>query len=290
MSFEVLILGTAQDAGVPQFLCSCSNCSNEKCFCYVASIALIDHKNREIYLIDVSPDIKQQYNDYLKSYITKGYEIVAILLTHAHMGHIGGLFQLAKESSNLNVPIYAEISVINYLKTVFSIDHQLYKEIAPDTWSFPLENGKITAFCVDHRSDVADSKTIAFLIEIFPQFLGKSRYLKGTKIIYLPDLDIINDVVFKQLDMLKKSDILIIDGTFYDEEELKGIQRNRNDVVHPTMKDSCDKLQKYIDEGINISFTHLNHTNQTLDPNGESRRMIEDKGFYILNDGQIIEC
>jgi hypothetical protein len=35
-----------------------------------------------------------------------------------------------------------------------------------------------------------------------------------------------------------------------------------------------------------VLFTHLNHSNRALDPNGPERRMIDERGFEVVQDGQ----
>ena len=48
-----------------------------------------------------------------------------------------------------------------------------------------------------------------------------------------------------------------------------------------------DLLQGRVDAGVlEVYFTHLNHSNPALDPDGDARRAIEDRGFAVLAEGQ----
>lgn len=65
-SVYVLLLGTAQDAGVPQTGCTCPNCTDvwagrmQRQF--AVSAALVDAASSSVWLIDCSPDFKDQYH------------------------------------------------------------------------------------------------------------------------------------------------------------------------------------------------------------------------------------
>ena len=61
-SYEVLILGTAQDGGYPQINCQKSCCEAGVKASYVTSLALIDKQNHKVYLVDCSPDFPDQLN------------------------------------------------------------------------------------------------------------------------------------------------------------------------------------------------------------------------------------
>ena len=65
MGVRFLLLGVAQDAGVPQVGCSCLNCtavlSGEMAPQYAVSAAIIDDAQKMYWLLDCSPDFKQQY-------------------------------------------------------------------------------------------------------------------------------------------------------------------------------------------------------------------------------------
>lgn len=91
---RVLLLGTAQDGGLPQAGCSCANCTavyaGRLQRANVVSLALID--GNDVHIIDASPDIKAQL-EMLRAEVP-GYRLRGVFLTHLHSGHYTGLLQV----------------------------------------------------------------------------------------------------------------------------------------------------------------------------------------------------
>jgi phosphoribosyl 1,2-cyclic phosphate phosphodiesterase len=104
---ELLFLGTGTSTGVPQIGCKCKVCnsSNPKDNRLRASV-LISVDDTKI-LIDCGPDLRQQL---LKHNIE---ELSAILLTHEHYDHVGGLDDVRPLGE---AQIYAEKKVLNVIQ------------------------------------------------------------------------------------------------------------------------------------------------------------------------------
>jgi len=82
----------------------------------------------------------------------------------------------------------------------------------------------------------------------------------------------------------RRSDVSLLDGTFYSSEELPG--RDLSKIGHPFIKTSLKTLKDVAEEGkTKIYFTHLNHSNLALDSEGEARKAVEGKGFGIASEG-----
>ena len=111
---EALVLGIAQDGGVPHLGCRQPLCvearrdpSKRR---LVASLGLIDHAAGRRFLIDATPDFAFQID-------SLGGLPDAILLTHAHIGHYLGLAQLGREVLNAKrVPVYCTRSMARFLR------------------------------------------------------------------------------------------------------------------------------------------------------------------------------
>lgn len=110
---KITFLGTGTSQGVPIIGCDCKVCSSdntkEK---RLRSSVLINTDNKNI-LIDAGPDFRQQM---LREEIRK---LDAILITHEHKDHIGGLDDVRAFNYIQKKPmdIYAEERVCNALKS-----------------------------------------------------------------------------------------------------------------------------------------------------------------------------
>jgi pyrroloquinoline quinone biosynthesis protein B len=128
-----------------------------------------------------------------------------------------------------------------------------------------------TPFLVPHRNEYTD--TLGFIIS------GEKR-----KLLYVSDIQSWEAWSRSIVEETRKSDAALLDGTFYSSEELPG--RNLSKIGHPFIKTSLETLKNVADEGkTKIYFTHLNHTNLALDPEGEARKEVEEKGFGIASEG-----
>jgi pyrroloquinoline quinone biosynthesis protein B len=85
-------------------------------------------------------------------------------------------------------------------------------------------------------------------------------------------------------EFLREVDVALLDGTFLSADELPG--RRVEEIGHPLIEQSMDLLQSLVDDsGLQVYFTHLNHSNPALDADGDARKTIESRGFHILEDG-----
>ena len=230
----VTILGTLQDGGYPQPGCELTCCNGIiKKERFVSCLSIIDSIKNKFWLIDVTPDFRDQIqilNDKVNRIIPDG-----IFITHAHSGHYTGLLELGREVMNTtNLPVY----VMSKMK-LFLENNNPWKQLIiqgnvkliqmEDDIAIPLSKElTICPFLVPHRSEI--SETVGFKI--------KSSTLS---IIYIPDIDSWKEWEINISKLVKDNDILFLDGTFYHEEELKG--RDINEIPHPPIKESMRILE-----------------------------------------------
>lgn len=271
---KVIVLGIAQDGGIPHVGCVQEICRSQKHF--VSSLAIVH--NQEVYLIDASPDLREQHRELLRRYpaLYRKNLFSGIFLTHAHMGHYSGLLFLGKESVSTNkTPVYCSTEMASYLKNN-----------AP--WSLLIENGNIqittfdshqmpdlgftiTPLAVPHRKEFTD--TYGFMI-------------RGTRksLLYIPDIDAWEPVHESLREWLRESDFALLDGTFYSGKELPG--RDMTKVPHPTIEHSMQFLKTFPDLNAQVLFTHLNHTNPVLNPRSAEAVSVTEAGYHIAVDWQ----
>ena len=108
---QIEFLGTGTSTGVPQPLCNCDVCrSTDPRDKRLRCSSILKFDNTHI-LIDCSPDFRYQA-------MRAGIDhIDALLLTHAHTDHMGGLDDLRPYCTYDPMPIYAEERVLNDVRT-----------------------------------------------------------------------------------------------------------------------------------------------------------------------------
>lgn len=290
----VVVLGTAQDAGVPQLGCNCTNCrrviSNQRFRRLVSSLGIFNPTTGKSYIIDATPNLTEQVgllnkikskypNRRNNSIINIGesneFGLSGVFLTHAHIGHYLGLVQLGKEALCAHkIPVYATSSMIKFLNAnspfndLIINENIISKEIKQNKKCLINQSLSLTPFSVQHRHEHSD--TVGFSIS------GSKKEL-----LYIPDMDVLSqDILYR----ISNADIAIIDGTFYDKSEL-GPRRDIQEVSHPTIKESMQALRTFTKE-TRIYYTHFNHTNPVLDSKSEAVNEIKANGLKLVYKGQ----
>ena len=88
----------------------------------VSSIAIVDPASKQQWIVDASPDFKDQLYSLQKQ--TGTYSLDGILLTHAHMGHYLGLVYLGKEAMNSEkIKVFCMKRMLNFLSNNGPWDH-----------------------------------------------------------------------------------------------------------------------------------------------------------------------
>lgn len=106
---KITFLGTGTSTGVPQIGCKCKVCqSTNPHDKRLRASAMIEVNNKRI-IIDAGPDFRAQMLQH------KVDSIDAILITHEHYDHVGGIDDVRPLGL---VDIYAEQRVLNQIKTV----------------------------------------------------------------------------------------------------------------------------------------------------------------------------
>jgi len=235
------ILGIAQDAGVPHVGCACPRCERFRGRPLLpACLGIVGTRS---YLIDATPALPAQVR-MLPSFPA------AIFVTHAHMGHVAGLWQLGEEAmATRGITVHAPPGVCAFLEANEPWKTLVRKNLvlapaAPGT-GVELEAGvHVTSFSVPHRG----GETVGYLVK------GPSR-----RLLYLPDIDAWTIDVHA---LLARCDLALLDGTFYRRGEIG----RQGDVPHPPIEETLDLLSP--EEAAKVRFFHLNHTNPVLDPDG----------------------
>jgi pyrroloquinoline quinone biosynthesis protein B len=272
---EAVVLGVAQDGGVPHLGCRQTLCaearrdpSKRK---LVASLGLTDPASGKRFVIDATPDFREQVD-------RLGGLPDAILLTHAHIGHYLGLAQLGREVLGAKrLPVYCTASMARFLrengpwKRLVALGNIEIREIAPGVEFELTPSLRATAIPVPHRDE--DSDTVAYVVA------GPSR-----RLLWLPDIDKWEKWDRAIEELVRASSLLaFLDGTFFSEDEIPG--RSIRDIPHPLVPETVARFGGRAPElPARLFFVHLNHTNR-LFWDRSARRELERKGFGIAREG-----
>jgi pyrroloquinoline quinone biosynthesis protein B len=275
LTTDVVVLGIAQDAGVPQIGCQQKICKTQHHF--VSSLAILNQSS--VFLVDASPDLREQHRGLIQRYpsATNKDLFDGIFLTHAHIGHYTGLMYLGKESiSTRKAPVYCSEQMAAFLRqnapwslliSKGNIDLHLYA--AGEKLLF--DGFSVIPLAVPHRKEFTD--THGFII-------------KGDKksLLYIPDIDSWEPIRDSLTQWLAQCDYALLDGTFYSGEELPG--RDMSLVPHPTIQSSIAFINSLPQFTCQIFFTHLNHTNPLLDPATKESAEFNKSRFRIAAEWQ----
>ena len=281
----VQILGIAQDGGYPHAGCireccttAWSNDSNPK---YVASFALVDSSSKKWWLFEATPDIKFQLRYFSKlnggryNYLPDG-----IFITHAHIGHFTGLIHFGREVMNTKeLPVYVLPKMKTFLETngpwsqLVNLKNIKMHALKEDSVFLLSDQIRIEAFSVPHRDEF--SETAGFRI-----LTSDKKYL------FIPDIDKWEKWSRSIVDEVKLVDVALLDGTFYEGNELPG--RKISEVPHPFVSETME-LFKNENESVKskLFFIHLNHSNPLL-WNNDARIEFRKHGFHLAVQGSVL--
>ena len=274
---HVIVLGVAQDGGAPHAGCSKECCEqrwdNPEKHLKVSSIAIVDPKTNETWIIDATPDFASQLNS------VSDNKLKGIFLTHAHIGHYSGLIHLGREVMGAKeVPVYAMPRMKQFLETngpwnqLVRLNNMSIQKINDNVAIQLNERLSITPFLVPHRDEY--SETVGYKIE------GPNKSL-----IFIPDIDKWDKWEVNVKELVKDNDYSLLDGTFYNIDELPG--RDMSQIPHPFIVESIN-LFSNVDK-LGIYFIHINHSNPALNSNSDAFKNIINNGFGVAKRNQIFD-
>lgn len=250
--WELVVLGIAQDAGIPHLGCNKPPCVDiragkrkpEK----VACLGLREKASGHSFLFDATPDIVAQLGKLNGGKVPDG-----TFLTHAHMGHYSGLLYYGRESVGAKMaPVYGSRRMESYLKSndpwrfLITNANISFRSLEPDR---KVELGlglSITPFLVPHRDEFTD--TFGYRIE------GPRK-----KVVFIPDIDRWEKWDRPIRRLAEENDLLFLDGTFSTPEEIG--RRDIEEIPHPMIPATRALLRGSKGK---VWFIHINHTNEAL--------------------------
>jgi len=247
---EVVILGSGTSQGVPVVGCTCTVCgSSNPCDKRLRSSILV-RNNETTIVIDAGPDFRQQM---LRE---KARKLDAVLITHNHKDHTGGLDDVRAFNWIQKKPmdIYARNSVLNAVRNEYSyaFDENKYPGV-PDMNLFeidgkPLTIGTMKLLPIDamhHQMPV-----YGFRINDFS---------------YLTDA---NHIEQKELDKMKGSKVIIINAL-----------RKEKHISHFNLEEAIDIIRY-----INPEKAYITHISHQMGLHRDIEKELPDH-IYLACDG-----
>jgi len=277
-----VVLGVAQDGGLPQVGCHKECCeaarrdpSRRRRVCCLGLVAA-----GRAYLMDATPDLPTQAGELVGH---RGPSdgpmklLDGIFLTHAHFGHYLGLAFLGREGARtLGVPVWGTERMLGFLGSNAPWD-QLLKmgniHPRPIGEGVDLPGGlRVEPLVVPHRDEYTD--TVGYLAR------GPAR-----SVLYLPDIDSWEAWDRDLAEVVAGVDRAYLDGAFWSDDELPG--RDIAKIPHPRVKATMELLSGLPPaERLKVRFLHLNHTNPLHDPEAPERRVLEEAGMAVAEEGE----
>jgi len=282
----LIVLGIAQDAGYPQMGCTKECCkrvlNNPSLKRFATSLALVDPANKKWWLFEATPDIKEQMQLF-RELTDSAYNFLpdGIFLTHGHIGHYTGLMQLGREVMNTSkIPVYVMPRMKNYLtengpwSQLVSLNNISLFDLAADSAVNLSKEISVMPFPVPHRDEYTE--TVGFNIKV-----------DNHQTLFIPDIDKWSKFDKDIKEMIKKSNLSLLDGTFYKDGELAG--RAMSEVPHPFIEESLQQFGSlYAEDKQKIRFIHFNHTNPLLNEHSNEFSEVLSRGFMVSKQGELI--
>ena len=274
----VVVLGTAQDGGDPQAGTPPGPAWNPSRRRLAASIAIVDPRSGNRWLIEATPDFRDQLRLLDSVAPANGVPgLQGIFVTHAHVGHYAGLIHLGREVIGARgVPVYAMPRMRRFLESngpweqLVRLRNVEMRELSAGVGARIAEDIVVTPFLVPHRDEY--SETVGFRIQ------GPNR-----TVVFLPDIDKWerwDSLGVRVEDVVASADVAYLDGTFFRADEVPG--RAMSEIPHPLISETMQRFSGAPEaQRRRIRFIHLNRTNGAAASGSVERREIERAGFAV---------
>ncbi|SFJ33879.1 pyrroloquinoline quinone biosynthesis protein B [Amycolatopsis sacchari] len=289
------VLGSAAGGGFPQWNCDCPCCraardGSRPCRPRTQSSLAVSADRHRWYVLNASPDIRAQIESFPALRPRQGREspVAAVLLTDAELDHTLGLL-LLREARRIR--LYATESTWQVLCAGTGIPCTLerycdveWRPVVPGVEE-PLGDG------LSYRAfDVPTTKRPRFATGI-----GEGRVI-GYRLtdartrrsaVYVPGMQRLTEDVRAEFDGCV---CLLVDGTCWSDGELTELglaDKTARSMGHLPIQDSLRQLAPLPVE--RKVYVHLNNTNPVLLEDSPQRRLVEEHGMEVAEDGLEIE-
>ena len=252
---KIRFLGTGTSTGNPEIGCRCEVCtsSDRRDWRFRASV-LLEIEEKRI-LIDCGPDFRMQMLKVMETdYFT---DLEAVLLTHEHYDHVGGLDDLRAFCRKGALPVYAEDYVAEAIHSRLSYVFEKHKYPGiPNLTLVPITNQPFFISGIE----IIPIRLMHGNLPIFGYRIGNYAYLTDLKTI--PE---------EEFEKLKDLDVLVINAL-----------RIKEHIAHQNLQQALQNIEK-----INPKRAYLTHVCHHFGLHSVMERNLPEN-IFIAYDGLVI--
>lgn len=189
---QITFLGTGTSTGIPQIGCTCPVCTSTDPKDNRLRTSVVVSVNGKNILIDCGPDFRQQV---LRAGIGR---IDAVLITHIHYDHTGGIDDLRPYGGKHTLPIYLEAPVAEGIRT--RLPYCFGDHLYPGVPNIRLQEIGIEPFSIEDI-EVTPIRVMHYKLPILGYRIGGLVYI--TDALTIPD---------EEYAKMKQVDVLVINA------------------------------------------------------------------------------
>ncbi|MEL6508264.1 MAG: pyrroloquinoline quinone biosynthesis protein PqqB [Pseudomonadota bacterium] len=297
MRLRAIILGAAAGGGLPQWNCGCDNCNLAragKILPQTQSSIAVSGDGKTWAIINASPDIREQMRATQQIHPTdlRKSPVTSVLLTNGDIDHVAGLLTL-REQQAFTLFATGEIHDVISANAIFDalnprfvaretvlLDHPftLVPGVTATLFSVP---GKVPLYLEGAHVDteLEGEQTVGVHLQ---SDVTSAYYIPGCAAMR-PDLKA----------RLHGANAVFFDGTLWQDDEMvqaRLSQKTGARMGHMSMSGPNGSMAAFedIDVGKKI-YVHMNNTNPVFRDTGPERKITQQNGWIIAQDGMEIE-
>lgn len=249
---KLTFLGTGTSTGNPQLLCSCAVCmSKEPKDIRLRTSVFIEDGDTSI-LVDCGPDFRYQA---MRAHVRR---IDAVLLTHEHYDHVGGMDDLRPFCSYKELPVFAFQRVLEKLKSV--LPYSFAENPYPGVPLFKVVPVSLEPFYI-RQTRIVPVEVMHYRLPVLGFRVGDAAYLT--------DFNRIED---SEVDKLYGLKVLIVDAL-----------RPEVHISHNTLQQALDLIER-----VKPERAYLIHMSHDMGLHAEVNRSLP-VGVQLAYDGLVLD-